>query len=93
MQNRISQQCLRERQMVLSRQRAELIETIKSTNEGGQNSGELNSVPLNTFMKVVEENEKLKDAHLRLRKKLLSFSNLVGNTAGMLAFTCCPGIG
>jgi hypothetical protein len=73
--------------MVLSRQRSELIEKIKSTNEGGQNIGELNHVPLNTFMKVVEENEKLKDALLRLRKKLLSFNNLVGSTAGTLVFT------
>ena len=79
--------------MVLSRQRAELIETIKSTNEGSQNSSEPNSVPLNAFMKVVEENEKLKDALLRLRKKLLSFRNLVGNTAGMIIFRwSVPGI-
>jgi hypothetical protein len=74
-------------QLAHSLQLEKLIQTIKSANEdSGNGSQENNNVPMSAYLSIVEENEMLKEALLRLRKRMLSFSSLVGDTASMRSF-------
>ncbi|KAK7204238.1 hypothetical protein BZA70DRAFT_268638 [Myxozyma melibiosi] len=69
-QNRISQQCFRERQLAHRRQLQSFIDAMKGTPADGVSPSLLTS-----YVDLVEENQKLRDSLLRTRKKLLSLAN------------------
>ncbi|KAF5688648.1 hypothetical protein FDENT_4733 [Fusarium denticulatum] len=71
-QNRISQQCLREKNITYIRNLEETIELLQKVATGSDPQDRY-SVLLNAHLKFIAENRKLEDALLRLRKKLLSF--------------------
>ncbi|KAF5529710.1 hypothetical protein FNAPI_13789 [Fusarium napiforme] len=71
-QNRISQQCLREKNITYIRNLEETIELLQKV-ATGSDSQDRYSVLLDAHLKLIAENRKLEDALLRLRKKLLSF--------------------
>ncbi|KAF5599925.1 copper-transporting ATPase 2 [Fusarium pseudoanthophilum] len=71
-QNRISQQCLREKNITYIRNLEETIELLQKVATGSDPQDRY-SVLLDAHLKLIAENRKLEDALLRLRKKLLSF--------------------
>ncbi|KAF5652791.1 copper-transporting ATPase 2 [Fusarium sp. NRRL 25303] len=71
-QNRISQQCLREKNITYIRNLEETIELLQKV-ATGSDPRDRYSVLLDAHLKLIAENRKLEDALLRLRKKLLSF--------------------
>ncbi|KAF4945235.1 hypothetical protein FGADI_12095 [Fusarium gaditjirri] len=71
-QNRISQQCLREKNLTYIRNLEETIELLQKVATDSDSQGRY-SVLLDAHLKLIAENRKLEDALLRLRKKLLSF--------------------
>ncbi|KAG4274796.1 hypothetical protein FPRO04_09159 [Fusarium proliferatum] len=71
-QNRISQQCLREKNITYIRNLEETIELLQKVATGSDPQDRY-SVLLDAHLKLISENRKLEDALLRLRKKLLSF--------------------
>ncbi|KAI1017524.1 hypothetical protein LB504_003941 [Fusarium proliferatum] len=71
-QNRISQQCLREKNITYIRNLEETIELLQKVATGSDPQDRY-SVLLEAHLKLIAENRKLEDALLRLRKKLLSF--------------------
>lgn len=81
-QNRISQQCVRERKAAQSKQIESLLSVLKS---GDAASGSDSSRSLMTaHLKLLEENQKLKDALFRMRQKLLSLGNMASVAAGTI---------
>ncbi|OCK85512.1 hypothetical protein K432DRAFT_421768 [Lepidopterella palustris CBS 459.81] len=74
-QNRLSQQCVREKQQAYARQLESFVDFIKishgNAKEGQDSRGEL----VRAHLALVQENQQLRDALLRMRKKLLSLSN------------------
>jgi hypothetical protein len=81
-QNRISQQCVREKQAAYSKQLEALAGMIKSSTKMDCESTASNSAHLKIQMALIEENRELRDALLRMRKKMLSLSSAVGAVAG-----------
>ncbi|KAG5803460.1 hypothetical protein H9Q74_011529 [Fusarium xylarioides] len=71
-QNRISQQCLREKNITYIRNLEETIELLQKVATDSDPQDRY-SVLLDAHLKLIAENRKLEDALLRLRKKLLSF--------------------
>ncbi|QGI97253.1 hypothetical protein CEK26_010322 [Fusarium fujikuroi] len=71
-QNRISQQCLREKNITYIRNLEETIELLQKVATGSDPQDRY-SILLDAHLKLISENRKLEDALLRLRKKLLSF--------------------
>ncbi|KAF5568660.1 hypothetical protein FPHYL_2676 [Fusarium phyllophilum] len=71
-QNRISQQCLREKNITYIRNLEETIELLQKVATGSDPQDRY-SVLLDAHLKLIAENRKLEDALLRLRRKLLSF--------------------
>ncbi|KAF5584446.1 copper-transporting ATPase 2 [Fusarium subglutinans] len=71
-QNRISHQCLREKNITYIRNLEETIELLQKVATGSDPQDRY-SVLLDAHLKLIAENRKLEDALLRLRKKLLSF--------------------
>jgi len=82
LQNRISQQCVREKQAVYSKQIEALAGLIKSSTNVDRESANSQNAQLNMQMALIEENKELRDALLRMRKKMLSLSSAVGAVAG-----------
>lgn len=78
-QNRIAQQCLRERRAASSRHMDNVFNTMKFASEADQS--QRFAVLLEAHMKLVKENELMEDALFRLRKKLLSLSNAAAMAA------------
>lgn len=78
-QNRLSQQCVREKRRAQSKHLDLLTTVIRSST-----SDEAESQESLVFaqLELVKENEELKDALLRLRKKLLSVSTAAAAAAG-----------
>ncbi|KAF1812765.1 hypothetical protein P152DRAFT_481672 [Eremomyces bilateralis CBS 781.70] len=73
-QNRISQQCLRERQLAHSKQLETLASIMKiSTGEDADHSS-LRAALMSNQLALIEENKDLREALLRMRKKTLSLS-------------------
>jgi hypothetical protein len=81
-QNRISQQCLREKQLAHTRQLESFLEIIKSSNDESKNNEDRYSTLLDAHLKLIEEKRQLEDALFRLRKRLLSLSNIASTAAG-----------
>lgn len=75
-QNRVSQQCIREKAHAHARQLEALTEMIKSTTQSDSQS-DLSShkALMQSHLKLIEENRELKDALLRMRKKFLSLGS------------------
>ncbi|EDU48657.1 conserved hypothetical protein [Pyrenophora tritici-repentis Pt-1C-BFP] len=71
-QNRISQRCSREKKLTQNRNIANFIELVKKAQTG---SHENNKVLVNAYAELMQENDQLNEALLRMRKKLLSISN------------------
>ncbi|VUC32742.1 unnamed protein product [Clonostachys rosea] len=84
-QNRISQQCLREKNLAYVRNLEDTVELLRSAaagendNSGGQQ--DRYQKLLEAHLNQMKENQALRDALLRLRKKLLSFSNAAAAAA------------
>ncbi|EFX00677.1 heavy metal translocating p-type ATPase [Grosmannia clavigera kw1407] len=72
-QNRIAQQCLRERRAASSRHMDTVFETMRFVAETDQS--QRYAMLLDAHMKLAAENQALEEALFRLRKKLLSLSN------------------
>lgn len=80
-QNRISQQCLREKNLAHVRSLEETVALLQQAVASGD-QGSRYATLLETHLKLMEENRRLQDALLRLRKKLLSLSNAASTAAG-----------
>ncbi|KAF5026812.1 hypothetical protein F66182_1096 [Fusarium sp. NRRL 66182] len=87
-QNRISQQCLREKNLTYIRNLEETIDLLQkvATGTDSQNEPDRYSVLLEAHLKLIAENRKLEEALLRLRKKLLSFGQAATAAAGEYLF-------
>lgn len=72
-QNRIAQQCLRERRAASSRHMDNMFETMHFATE--TDLSQRYTVLLEAHMNLARENQLMEDALFRLRKKLLSLSN------------------
>lgn len=83
-QNRISQQCLRERHAASARHLESVVQAMRSASDA--DSKERYSILLKSHMKLIEENRLLEEALFRLRKKLLSMSNSASTAAGTHPF-------
>ena len=81
-QNRISQQCVREKQLAHAKRLEALAEVIKTSTEADATSAATQSNLLNNQLALIEENRDLRDALLRMRKKMLSLSSAVAAAAG-----------
>ncbi|KAL2687951.1 hypothetical protein Neosp_005521 [[Neocosmospora] mangrovei] len=79
-QNRISQQCLREKNLAHVRSLEETVALLQQAVATGD-QGSRYATLLETHLKLMEENRRLQDALLRLRKKLLSLSNAASTAA------------
>jgi hypothetical protein len=81
-QNRISQQCVREKQLAHAKRLEALAEVIKTSTEADATSAATQSNLLNNQLALIEENRDLRDELLRMRKKMLSLSSAVAAAAG-----------
>ncbi|KAJ4234152.1 hypothetical protein NW757_013637 [Fusarium falciforme] len=79
-QNRISQQCLREKNLAHVRSLEEIVALLQQAVASGDQGSRYANL-LETHLKLMEENRRLQDALLRLRKKLLSLSNAASAAA------------
>ncbi|KAM6527578.1 hypothetical protein FALCPG4_008634 [Fusarium falciforme] len=82
-QNRISQQCLREKNLAYVRSLEETVSLLQQAVASGDQGSRYANL-LEIHLKLMEENRRLQDALLRLRKKLLSLSNAASAAAGKL---------
>ena len=76
-QNRISQQCLREKNAAYVRNLENAVELLQNTitdNDGGGCRDRYETL-VEAHLKLLKENQRLEEALFRLRKKLLSLSN------------------
>lgn len=78
-QNRLSQQCAREKRLAQSKQLDLLASVIKSS---GADLAERQTSLVNAQLELLKENEALKEGLLRMRKKLLSLSTAAAAAAG-----------
>ncbi|EXJ90173.1 hypothetical protein A1O3_03242 [Capronia epimyces CBS 606.96] len=76
-QNRISQKCLREKQLAQTQHLAAFLDMIQASRGTDDNQTAL----MKAHLKLLEENQQIKAALLRMRKKLLSISNSAATTA------------
>ena len=83
-QNRISQKCIREKQLAQSQHLASFLDLIQASRKGGDGS---QTALIESHLKLLEENQKMKTSLLRMRKKMLSLSNSARTTAGKLSLT------
>jgi hypothetical protein len=82
-QNRISQQCVRERRLARAKQLESLKTMIKtSLNPSTATPEPSQNALLSAQLELTNENKELKDALLRMRKKLLSLSSAAAAAAG-----------
>ena len=79
-QNRISQRCLREKQVAQTRQMTVFQDLLKATRSKGDGDGDRRLVE--EGLRLMQENQEMREALLRMRKKLLSLSNSSAVAAG-----------
>ncbi|GAB7354596.1 hypothetical protein MBLNU459_g5037t3 [Dothideomycetes sp. NU459] len=79
-QNRISQQCLREKQLARTRHLESVMNLIKSSTGTAQGQSG-NAAGMESQLKLISEIEQLREALFRMRKKLLSLSNMAAAAA------------
>jgi hypothetical protein len=84
-QNRISQQCVREKQAAHIKQLEALVEMMKTRKAFGDesNADVRYEALMNSYANLVEENKELRDALLDLRKKFFSISTAADGAAGI----------
>ncbi|GAB7356239.1 hypothetical protein MBLNU459_g7056t1 [Dothideomycetes sp. NU459] len=80
-QNRISQQCLREKQLARTRQLESAMEIIKNSANQLADGHSPNAPAMEAQLKLIAENEQLREAVFRMRKKLLSLSHMAASAA------------
>ncbi|KAJ0356090.1 hypothetical protein COL154_011158 [Colletotrichum chrysophilum] len=83
-QNRISQQCAREKQSAYIRQMETLVAALKTPNEDATEQTKYDEL-VKAHLKLAEEKQQVEDALFRLRQKLLSVGNLATAAAGFKA--------
>lgn len=85
-QNRISQQCHREKNTAYIRSLESTVELLQKAascnNDGGERQKDGYATLVEAHLKLVKENQRLEEALFRLRKKLLSLSNSAATAAG-----------
>lgn len=81
-QNRISQQCSREKQLARTRHLESVMDLVKSNASTTSSSHSNNAPAIEAHLKLITENEQLRDALFRMRKKLLSLSHMAATAAG-----------
>ncbi|CAI0651602.1 unnamed protein product [Colletotrichum noveboracense] len=74
-QNRISQQCAREKQSAYIRQMETLVAALKTPNDDATEQTKYDEL-VKAHLKLAEEKQQVEDALFRLRQKLLSVGNL-----------------
>ncbi|KAH7141865.1 hypothetical protein EDB81DRAFT_53768 [Dactylonectria macrodidyma] len=79
-QNRISQQCVRERQAAYVRQMESVLDTLKPSTEDATEQTRYDRLA-KAHLKVIDEKQHIKDALFRFRRKLLSVGNLATSAA------------
>ncbi|KAL3292768.1 heavy metal translocating p-type atpase [Colletotrichum asianum] len=85
-QNRISQQCAREKQSAYIRQMESLIAALKTPNEDATEQTKYDEL-VKAHLRLAEEKQQVEDALFRLRQKLLSVGNLATAAADDLIFS------
>jgi hypothetical protein len=81
-QNRLSQQCSREKQLSYVTQLEQFVEDIRSPGVGLEDTqAQLRRLQKN-HLSLMKENRELREALLRMRKKLLSLSSAASSHAG-----------
>ena len=87
-QNRISQKCMREKRLACASQLDDMAEVIKLSSQGqSEVGGDAQNAGLARQLALIEENRDIKDALLRMRKKMLSLSYAAAAVAGRLSPT------
>jgi hypothetical protein len=87
-QNRISQQCIREKAQARTRQLEALSEMVKPIMQTSYSSGEESrSALIEHQLALIEENKELREALLEMRKKLLSLSSASSAIASKMSLT------
>ena len=83
-QNRISQQCLREKNAAYVRNLENAVELLQNTATDADGGGRRDRYEtlVEAHLKLLKENQRLEEALFRLRKKLLSLSNAAASAAG-----------
>jgi hypothetical protein len=75
-QNRTSQQCLRERKQAHTRHLESLAELMMVSQNDGADPEKQNRVLAASNLKLIEQNRQLQDALFRMKKKLMGLSNM-----------------
>jgi hypothetical protein len=81
-QNRLSQQCYREKQASYIKQLERFVENVQSAGSGSAGSPSQLEGMQKKQLRLMKENQELREAILRLRKKLLSLSTAASTSAG-----------
>jgi hypothetical protein len=89
LQNRLSQQCVREKRLAHAKQ-FEALRDMPKLAHTSQLSQELWETLKAEQLALAEENRRLKDALLKMRKKLLSLSSMAAMTAGTSTYSPHP---
>lgn len=84
-QNRISQQCARERQTAYIRQMESFIDLLRSSTEGDTDDAEYTKL-LKAHLKLLDEKRNAEESLFRFRQKLLSVGNMATSAAGKPIF-------
>ncbi|KAI8187160.1 hypothetical protein K4K51_009340 [Colletotrichum sp. SAR 10_75] len=82
-QNRISQQCAREKQSAYIRQMESLVAALKTPNDDATEQTKYDEL-VKAHLKLAEEKQQVEDALFRLRQKLLSVGNLATAAAAII---------
>ncbi|KAJ5745462.1 hypothetical protein N7520_010644 [Penicillium odoratum] len=82
-QNRTSQQCLRERKQAHTRHLESLAELMVVSQNDGDDPQKQNQALVACNLKLIEQNRQLQDALFRMKKKLLGVSNIAIAAASM----------
>lgn len=80
-QNRISQQCARERQTAYIRQMESFIDLLRSSTEGDTDDTEYTKL-LKAHLKLLDDKRNAEESLFRFRQKLLSVGNMATSAAG-----------
>jgi hypothetical protein len=81
-QNRLSQQCYREKQASYIKQLERFVENVQSAGSGSADTPSQLQEMQKKQLRLMKENQELREAILRMRKKLLSLSTAASTSAG-----------
>lgn len=83
-QNRISQQCLREKQLATTKHMNSMLNALQGSRASSKDDRQDDGALLESHLELIEQNKRLIEAVLRLRKKLLLLSASANAAAGTL---------